>query len=246
MPRTLGPNCRMHILCDACRAVFQKVTLIRDPAATLLPSTSHHRLHESLKSFEETVEQGCHFCSLILYSLSRFGMLPQTEPEYVSTPVYLTFRYTQGDGDKRVTWLDEKISHHHFSKSRRYFWPYIAVLKFGTRSNQDKDLPTISNSHPPLRQVCEQPLPLLLCLTDCANPPRLISSVDKEKHPSTIPHAAPSRPQRPKTAIRAASCAGTRWPAIPLESPTCRKANCSSLLLEKKQFATMDGQLSGY
>jgi hypothetical protein len=108
MPRTLSPNCRMHILCDACKAVFQKVTLIRDPAATLLPSTSHHKLHESLKSLEQSVEKGCHFCSLILYSLSRFGMLPQTQPEYVSTPVYLTFRYTQGDGDKRVTWLDEK------------------------------------------------------------------------------------------------------------------------------------------
>ena len=85
MPRALGPNCRMHILCDACKAVFQKVTLIRDAAATLLPSTSHHKLHESLKSLEQTVEQGCHFCSLILYSLSRFGMLPQTQPEYVSS-----------------------------------------------------------------------------------------------------------------------------------------------------------------
>jgi hypothetical protein len=95
-------NCQLHALCDACKNYFGRVPLRRDPAAKLLPPPSQHELHTSLQNLAQAAEQGCHFCSLILYNLSRLGMLPDEQEVKRSTGVYLIFHCSFGDGRNRL------------------------------------------------------------------------------------------------------------------------------------------------
>jgi hypothetical protein len=95
-------NCTLHNLCSCCNNYFGKAQLARDPSAILLPPPSQHRLHESLGGLRRSAKGGCHFCSLILYNLGRFGLLLGEKDGQTSAGVYLLYSCSQGKGRERV------------------------------------------------------------------------------------------------------------------------------------------------
>ncbi|KAK4451239.1 heterokaryon incompatibility protein-domain-containing protein [Podospora aff. communis PSN243] len=96
---------QMHKICGCCESFLSQVPLRRKKSAKLLPPTSQHRLHASVKGLQNSAAVGCHLCSLINYSLSAAGWLDGKTSE----GVYILYTCFEGRGRERVVKDDNPV-----------------------------------------------------------------------------------------------------------------------------------------